>query len=559
MTEFATWGTSILTLRFINLLVLMPCCVQAAFVGFPLAANTNAYSWYDANAAYRPLTQIYSGIVERCEWTGVAKPSIVEVWTVSAGTSNQVVAVDGNNYTNVVLLTKTVTTTNQMSPFTYSYTDPSGSHSATGYPHVTHDFVSALDSKLDSIIPYFADGSVRSNGNYNAYFSDVAESHPTQLDNVWYEWLMASKAGIFSRIGIGYVDENTITTNYGGYVTGGTAYYTRQPPVTRKWLLSEMHANTNGNWTHVDIGAFDKRMYATNVTPVVFYYSGGSNALTVSSLTITGSVLIVSNQSTVATSETVTISGGTSSCANVWYDITGISCTNVPDNSNDVFAVLYTNELTLYGDRPYGLYATDLDERWSVLTNLTEVPDAFILGNNSKGTDWLGNDFNDATEAGAKADAVTDWADDGNSLEVFVYSFVRRDNATQWDAILRRRATTLYATNITTNATMGVDVDFYLPIQDAEYTRDPTYTTGRQWEFDSEGNGYLRNQMQLILSTNLAIGVDYYELGLYGGVSNSLPAWPAGTPTTNGTSITRGYETGPSPKILLKPNFDFVF
>ena len=448
---------------------LLPCFALAGFTGFPLATSTNAGNWYEAQDLYQPVAQLYSGVVERCEFSGVAVPSIVETWTVSAGSSNNIVTnglpAATNVYTNIVLLTDEITTTNQIGPFEYEYTDPSGTYTSTAYPYVTRAFMNALDTKINALIPYYLDGSVVTNGNWNSYFGIMSTNMPrSKSDEVYYELLRASKAGIFDREGIGTV--RSTSTNDGGYVTGGLAYYTRQPATARNWLLSELHASTN-DWQFVDVGGFDTRMYETNMVPVIQYIQGGTNALATTSITLSGLALTHSNQTTYTTSEVVFVSSTTTVCALPWYDITNITTEAAINNTGDVFAVSYTNEIVLYGNRPYRLHATDLDERWVVLKNLTWIehdvpyPHTTNAWPRYHATNyWYSGLGREPTAAAARAEAEAVWASPGVGP-----SYPRKTgyiiyDSTEFRAQIVNNNSELRLTDVPTNAVADVQVYF---------------------------------------------------------------------------------------------------
>jgi hypothetical protein len=346
------------------------------FVGFPIATSTNAGNWYQARDLYNPVGQIYSGIVERCYAVDATNllPEIIENWTVSAGSSNSVVEVIDsgvtNTYTNIVLYTDTITTTNQFGPFEYEV----GTNTLTGYPYLTRNAMQKLDTAIEGLAPYFVSTNVASSGSFDSWFTNRVYTFDTNLlcdsTNLLLSLPVNSMVGIAARDGIGYTTNLTglhfdAATNEVSFVTGGDFYWTRQPSVKRDWLLSEHHYSTSG-WSFVDVGTFDTRYYS-DALPNVQYIQGGSNALSSINLTISGTALVQSNQSTVATSEVVSMSSSNVACTEMWYDITNIVASTTPANTGDVYAVAYTNATVLYGDRPYRLYASDLDERFMAL------------------------------------------------------------------------------------------------------------------------------------------------------------------------------------------------
>ena len=534
-----------------SFLLLFAVSAFAGFDGFPLANNTNAPTWYEARELYNPIGQLYSGVVERCSVTTVASPEIIETWIVSAGSSNEVeTVVDGgvtNVYTNIVLLTQEITTTNQLAPFEYTCTDPSGTYSATGFPYLTHYFLDKLDDTIDALIPKFLAGSLKTNGNFNAYFASVLpfENDPN-IGGLVHDFPTESKAGLFDRTGIGFA--TNLTTNVAGYVTGGTAYYTRQPPTTRNWLIAELHAATNG-WTDIDIGDFDIKYFNTNVFPIVTYIQGGTNSLATTSLTITGDALNTSNQTLFATSEIVSVSSTTTLCTVQWFDITSITTASTINNTGDVFAISYTNEIALYGDRPYRLYSSDLDERWTVLTNLVDTQcgqvrfPAYL--DDPQSIRWNGYvNGRQETIAEAKSTVEDRYEEDfGVFSGVRASTFIKYDFDT-WMGIPRdsyiasadRRSSYLIATNIVTNATMTSVVAVYADIFEPYYQAIGNNLT----EFDDHGNGYLSNQKQLLHSEQLTLGEVAFSEPWFGAV-NPFPNWPTTNPTNVSQTSSRGY------------------
>lgn len=529
----------------------------ADFVGFPLATSTNAGNWYQARDLYNPIGQLYSGVVERCEWTGVALPDIVETWTVSAGSSNSV----SGGYTNIILLTTTVTTTNQIGPFSYEYTDPSGTHTSTAIPYLTRSFVNALDTKIDALIPYFVDFSVASNDLYDAYFYTMSTNHANSR-KVWDDFLDASKAGIFDRNGLGYIVPETVTTNAGGYVTGGTAYYTRQPEVQRIWLLSELHNATSG-WAHVDVGAFDTRMYDTNILPVVTYLQGGTNPLTTISMTITGLVLNVSNQTTYGTSEVVSVSSTTTACTLPWYDISNLTTVSTAPNTGDVLSVAYTNEIVLYGDSSYRLYAEDLDERYYVLKNLvaTEHADHVWYLSDGASNSWSGFNAHGVTDtvAIAKAACVADYSADYSTAFPRKEAWLEYEDAAaphtgseDWSAKLWSAQDKVEVRNIPTN--LRVNVDLYFPVLASEYDRSPS-DTNDQWFYDDYSRNYKTNQTQRLQTQLLSIGATNFVSWFFG--DTIIPVWPlTDPPKIDGALHSRGFKFD-GKGVLLRPQFQF--
>ena len=533
----------------------------ADFAGFPLADGAN-YTWYEAREVYNPIGQIYSGIVERCEVTTITAPNIVQTWTVSAGSSNQVVGA----YTNVILLTDTITTTNQLGPFTYSYTDPSGTYTATGYPYVTRAFLNALDTTIDSLIPKFAstNSQVFTSGTYDTDWFGVKYGWYWDNDgSLFYEHALndfpaESKAGLFYREGVGYA--TNLTTNAYFYsseawVDGGIAWYTRQPATTIDWLLSESHYTSNG-FTFVDIGALDTRLYQ-DIKPVVRYLQGGTNALSAVSLTIQGSALVLSNQSTVATSEVVSVSATNTACTVQWYDITNITSASTSANTGDTYSVIYTNEVVLYGDRPYRLYAADLDERAAVLGALTHaIGEGPIVQNwtyNATNYHKRGDSISENTAAEARTEAENDYDYGSGSLNLIANAFVVREGANDWDATIEKTINKVTVTNLSTSLPNTLHIYAENMPQGLSYQSWTNTLEG--WQYDDDGEGWPSNQIariDTISNTNALNGISGAELG-----NLSLPAWPStDPPDTNDAINLRGFQSNLE-GIIIEWDFDY--
>lgn len=344
---------------------------QAQFNGYPLATNyPNADINYLATNIH-PVTQLYSAIVERVSIVDngsatITPLSLVNTYVCSAGTNTAVVTNGGWVTTNVYLYTTNVTVTNQFTPFAYTYSDLSGAHTATGMPFLTRGMISDMDNKVDELIPYFMARSFSSNGAFGHYFT--TNRNDKYLASPNFVLPMESKAGLFSRAGIGFA--TNLTTNKWGFINGGSAYYTKQPATTNLYLLAEGSYTSNG-WATRDKYTLDLFYYKTHA-PIIRYYQGGTNPLTSINIYVAGSYLKQDDQTTVATSKTYTVTASNTPLDLVWYAVTNISSASASFNTNDVYAVVYTNRQLTYGsavDR-YTLSANDFDERYRVLTNL---------------------------------------------------------------------------------------------------------------------------------------------------------------------------------------------
>jgi hypothetical protein len=400
------WEISTLTPRFNIIAMLSVVALSALGSVFPVSN-----SWYNYEPCL-PIATLYTAIVDRCSLTGVSEPEIEQTWTLSGGSSNDVfftTNVTGGitnitHYTNIHLMTTNILTTNQFGPFEYSYTSPNESGTATGWPYVTHYCLDELDDTIDLLIPEFLAGSLQTNGLYSHYFA----TYPTNSHGIRYATLPdESKAGMFYRSGIGYA--TNLTTNAIGFVTGGDAWWTRQPPTIESWTLAEAHYT--GAWVFVDVGDFDKRFY-DDPSVECLYLPSGTNAVQAVSVTSTGLVLVISNQSTVVSSEVVSVSSGTNSMNGAWYSISNLTVSGGSPSTGDVVAIRWAGTFPMYGDYPYRLYADDLNERAQALRMLTttEASVAWYLGTNNYQAPFADTNVYKYGKDSARADSST-WAD----------------------------------------------------------------------------------------------------------------------------------------------------
>lgn len=259
-------------------------------------------------------------------------------------TTNRVtgVTVFTSNTTNTFQLHKNIVMTNlNLTP--YSYTDETGTYTATGYPYVTQAQMASLDAQITTLIPYYVDHTqADSNGTFNTWFESNTNDFP-----------MWSKTNIFTSLGIGLVNSN--------------AYFTRYPVMTNQWLLYEV-AYT-GVWTQNSIGTKALLDYET-VMPVAKYTTAGTNPIGSYSFVISGNIITASNQAISASTEAITVTSSNTACTKLWYSITNISCVSTAANMRDWLSVSYTNAHPVYGAAPYEIYSADLDERWKVLNAL---------------------------------------------------------------------------------------------------------------------------------------------------------------------------------------------
>jgi len=346
----------------IMFLILAPVMAVAQWEGFPMQ-GTSSLTWAQSAEQYRPMGQIFTGIQERCIVSDVSELSIVESWIAYAGTNTNTQVVGSITYTNSILVTTNIVTTNQIGPFSYQYDDLSGSHTATGFPFITRNMIFKMQSKTKDL--YDSDVWVSTNpvsGTVGSYFaSDVTNAYPDDLP-------IESFAGSLSRQGLGYT--TNMTTNIWGFTTGGDGLFTRMPETTNNWTLGESHYT--GAWIYVDNSLFDTNYLDSSVFPILQYRNGGggTNELTTLDVTVSGFRLNTPLGTTNATTESVTITATNTTLTNQWYDVTNITISAAAMNTNDVLALVWTNDIVLYGAAPFMLYAEDVDELQQMINAL---------------------------------------------------------------------------------------------------------------------------------------------------------------------------------------------
>lgn len=327
--------------------------------------NTMMLDWYD-------------GLEERYDAAGVEWEDLTQAYKVYAGetTATEVVTNDLGDvlYTNEapysVYASSVRTNRDCFLPWVTTHTN-AGTVTVTNVPLVTASIVSELDDRtMDITDEYIQLGLTNSAGDYSEWFGTFVTNdggdrfYPPSVPD-------ACPASVMIAAEIGFT--TNLLTNIWGAVTDGEAYFTRHPLTTQDWALAEAYYTcvdgTNG-WYFRSLETFDKRYYSST-PPAVRYWPSGTNAYSSCDVTIQGTVLVQANQSTVSTSETVTVSTSNGvSCSLMWYNVTNMTATNGPANTGDVFAVTYDGAVVLYGDLPYRLYAVDLEERYKYIDQL---------------------------------------------------------------------------------------------------------------------------------------------------------------------------------------------
>jgi hypothetical protein len=441
---------------------------SAAFQGFPLADGTNT-SWYAINAQYAPISQIYSGIVERCEVTGVAEPS----WT-------QTLYIDSSATGTV----EELVVTNAIGPVAYTNAYTNG----LAYPVVSHTMLAELDDTIDALIPEFA------STNIYLYPDAAGGAYTRQM--------------LFGELGIGLVSTNvaTVGTNQ---VTNTVARWTRSPE--RRWtenLVEMHHAGTNGWqlmaaeavewWDPASTNAAAASVSVVTGAPLPYVAYGPTT--TTWSVSLAGLDLYGSNR-------TETVAAG-SECTVPWHSITGTPVISGYDGSvtGAWFTVQYTNNITVYGDRPYRLYAADLDERAAVLAALTRTVVVQAGYSNDYVDAWSSVGTRSDWDV-AKAEAEDEWVDVLTvppGYVTFMNGHFFKNTLSQLSSSSKRARLNggffkPYLRGVSTNIPRSVSFMAYLePDVDAIEEEPGTYTYVTV--FDDFGSGYTTNVWNTIWS-----------------------------------------------------------
>lgn len=205
----------------------------------------------------------YSGIVERCDMVGIAKPVWSDTFMVPAGEHLDVITwtnvVNGTNEvhstTNRTPLAEYLTVTNVISgSVAYTVTNDYGAViTGTAVVPMTRSFWLALEAKTEELIPYFV--SMRA-ANESGDLGPWMDTNPA-LPGDYLPFPRESKAGLFAREGIGTVSTN-LTTNSTGWITGGFAAWKAIEPgplQSQKVVLGELA----GDWVFTLAGFPDNR------------------------------------------------------------------------------------------------------------------------------------------------------------------------------------------------------------------------------------------------------------------------------------------------------------
>ena len=252
--------------------------------------------------------------------------------------------------TETMLLTDTVTTTNAFGPFQYNV----GQGEQTAHPHLTRQAMAYIDTGIASLLSAYVDsGTV-----------------------VWTNWSNAAITGFSGTSGLlkaarerTGIDWGIAHTNITESSTNVVYTYTRQPEVEMQWVLAEW-VHDGDDWVRTVDKPFDDLVPVWHVPPTLRRVASTNTAPV--TVILHGQAGVWGDREGLSVSETVD-QGEDKTLADMWHSIT--NATLSAGARHDVIRVLYDGPVVLGGERPFRLYASDLDERAVVLDQMyiTEV------------------------------------------------------------------------------------------------------------------------------------------------------------------------------------------
>lgn len=308
----------------------------SAWENFPCPTNTTFYSVQ--NNKY--ISQLFTGLIERCEAVNVPNPIIVDTLTGYAGWSN---AVEDIGYftngwywacdppeispyeegweewmwdcwqyydnewvhvkyaTNKILIYTNIVVTNQFDAFTYNYSSPEQSGTETIYPPIRASWFTAFDNKLREVINhgstpnshgYWIDTNMFFNGDAT-YGETYCRSRPSAYDlETNNSWKIRGMGKLCYIGGFGTWENTNSTFTIDSPNTDG--YFTHRPSIkTNEWVLGtiiykkspirDIYNNIIGwttNWNYNQMGPMTLNLIDRSVRPVFEYKPAGTNPFT---------------------------------------------------------------------------------------------------------------------------------------------------------------------------------------------------------------------------------------------------------------------------------------
>lgn len=502
-------------------LACMAVTASAGWTGYPLTNDVSFYGY----ASNHYVSQLYSALVERCQATGVALPSVVDSWTVYAGQTNNVKtntwtesgATNTTVTTNYFIVYKTVSATNCFVPFEYTYTNPVGGATVTNicYPTIKRSWLTTWDSKFDAVLTYFVNTNEEVAGSFNSWFSNSVRTNLRDSANPPY-W---AKTNLFRVLGV-------------GYQTNAVAHWTHTPEHdSADWLLAAIYSTGTNvtQWTYKKFTALtNMHPRDASIKPVAEYVRAGfdgPNVLTNLSLTVRGWAWNDTGTGLVSTAETVAFdSTNDIALSYAWGSVTSITCTAHRPNSNDAVRIVYKEQPTVYDTSPpYRLYSVQLNERQKAINALVW---SGANASFSNGT-WrkMSNPGAEGAWSGATNSSSATWPTAGDFTFNGTYGTYGYQGV--GSAFFQARGSSLNpiypSATINSSATnIQCDVSFYWyssPI----FPPSVAATTGCVYE--ATGTALLMNQFAEIYSTNAIIGTGAVYAASFGATNK--PAWCA--------------------------------
>lgn len=341
----------------------------AGWYGFPCPSNV---SWYSLETNHY-VSQLYSGIVERCDAIGAVRPSVVDTYSnLFAGYTNtysfftNIVCGTNGCETNFYTITNNwivytnVTVTNQFLPFTYSWSQTNGtSGTATCYPSIKRSWFTTWDSKLFAICPSYINADrLGTNTNWDAWFLS-----PGNISNTAASFPKFASTSLLESAGVGWTNRTA-------------AHWTRSILTSDSdWLLASIHSSgtnpaawTFKRWTDLTNSHPADAMYC----PIAQYIAGGTNIPTNITFSLSGTAWGANGSNSISVSESATFTSTNDvPLTNSWKTITGITCSSERPNLNDAIRITYKTLPSLY-DASMGwvLTAASINERKACIDKL---------------------------------------------------------------------------------------------------------------------------------------------------------------------------------------------
>jgi hypothetical protein len=281
-------------------------------------------TWSEAEQL-KVCAQIHTALTERCTVVNVTWPTNVETYTCYGGYSNTVYTNDGVVWTGKTILTKSVTVTNAYGPFQYTYTDPQGTFTATGFPTVTHSMLSTLLNKTKDILPRFVDTNVL--GNAEDYFTNrVFATNYSGMSSIRFP-MLTQEAIVAATGGVLF----SSATNAWGITNAATAYlwYADEVPQTNHILYIGGRSNLWGKqWSstlpHSNPNVIVWGLTNYNTQARYYWASGSPTSVT---MRISGTRIWNTNAVSNVTADVVFAADEPATLTGLWQTVT--SATNI--------------------------------------------------------------------------------------------------------------------------------------------------------------------------------------------------------------------------------------